>query len=131
MFRIFEGFDELPFNFDDEEPVSSNYATEPAVDNSRKRTYNNRTRVRRPKASQFGKKNTRDEDYYQLQYLSKCCAQNHIRVSFSVETFLSKRHQYAEFKNERGRSAFIDSILDSAIRADSEGNSRYKLYFNT
>ena len=64
MFRIFEGFDELPFNFDDEEPVSSNYATEPAVDNSRKRTYNNRTRVRRPKASQFGKKNTRDDDYY-------------------------------------------------------------------
>lgn len=82
-----------------------------------------------------------------LAYLVYCCAINHIRKFFTgiesntqqqillftnkyiiVETFLSKRREYANLQTEAARSKFVLTLLKSAIRKNDDDDSlvRYR-----
>ena len=70
-----------------------------------------------------GKKNSKNiiDEKLQTAYLSQCCAKHHIINNFPLQTFISKRQSYIALQSEREKSKFIDRLLDSAIRTDSEG----------
>ena len=64
------------------------------------------------------KRTNQDEDKLGQFYLTSCCATDAIRLSFSFLTFCSKCRLYHTINNERGKSAFIDQIVASAVRVD-------------
>lgn len=88
-------------------------ANKPTLTSNKKRTIGSKTRL------------SKDDDRLQQLYLEKCCAQNHIRKHFTVETFLSKRHEYGGIENEHQKSTFIDHLLDNAIRITTDNIAQY------
>lgn len=93
----------------------------------RKKIYTYTNQLPKPPHLRIGKKNRllNNDDAFTDLYLHLCCSKHHMVLNFSLGFFTARRKEYLLLVTEKQKSIFIDRLLDSSIRPESDNTATY------